>query len=97
MDGSPVPVSGGCLEDDLIDSLRRDGFPGGKPAFLRYGLNADEAHRLGLPCGGSLELIRESLAEHSGILPLVQHLKRGQLVRRIVDVNTGAVVLYANC
>jgi hypothetical protein len=53
-------VSGGCIEDDLI--LRYTSAHGGgppAPQVVRYGISADEAHRFGLPCGGTLELILE--------------------------------------
>lgn len=85
-------VSGGCIEDDLIDGLRRDGLPGDQPAHVTYGLNADQAHRFGLPCGGTLELIRETLRA-ADLLALLARLRRGQLVRRVIDLGTGRVAL----
>ena len=74
-DGAVVgSVSGGCIEDDLIDRHTRayaqagaaaDGadhrIPSGPPSFVKYGISADEAHRFGLPCGGTLELVLESM------------------------------------
>jgi xanthine/CO dehydrogenase XdhC/CoxF family maturation factor len=33
--------------------------PVGAPTFVKYGITADEAHRFGLPCGGTLELLLE--------------------------------------
>lgn len=51
-------VSGGCIEDDLIHRYTTayggPGMPGGLPQVVRYGVSADEAHRFGLPCGGTL-------------------------------------------
>ena len=67
-DGSVVgSVSGGCIEDDLIYrhtqayAARKPGhqIPSGPPSFVKYGVTADEAHRFGLPCGGTLELLLE--------------------------------------
>jgi len=54
-DGSVVgSISGGCIEDDLIRTYSSKAeFPSGSPEFLKYGVTADEAHRFGLPCGGS--------------------------------------------
>ncbi len=56
-------VSGGCIEDDLIDRYaprcQRGAMPGGAPRLVKYGVTADEAHRFGLPCGGTLELLLE--------------------------------------
>jgi xanthine/CO dehydrogenase XdhC/CoxF family maturation factor len=86
-------VSGGCLEDDLIGSLRRDGLPDRKPSPLKYGLDADEANRLGLPCGGTLQLIRETLDEQSSLLALLHRLRHGRLVRRVIDMAPGTVTL----
>jgi len=56
-------VSGGCIEDDLIRRAAAGEFTGESgntvPRVLRYGVTADEAHRFGLPCGGTLELVLE--------------------------------------
>lgn len=90
-------VSGGCIEDDLIHRYTRaygDGsIPQSAPELVRYGVTADEAHRFGLPCGGTLELLLE-FAPDSGILnELVRRLETGQLVQRTVDCASGAVTL----
>ncbi|WP_313065595.1 XdhC family protein [Achromobacter animicus] len=90
-------VSGGCIEDDLIHRHTRaygDGsIPQSAPELVRYGVTADEAHRFGLPCGGTLELLLE-FAPDGGILnELVRRLETGQLVQRTVDCATGAVTL----
>src|SRR5690349_13565411 len=79
-------VSGGCIEDDLIHRYTRaygDGsIPQSAPELVRYGVTADEAHRFGLPCGGTLELLLE-FAPDGGILnELVRRLETGQLVQR---------------
>ena len=55
-------VSGGCIEDDMIDRARRDGLQRSVPQVVIYGMTADEAHRFGLPCGGTIELAIEPLA-----------------------------------
>ena len=55
-------VSGGCIEDDMIDRARRDGLQRSVPEVVTYGMTADEAHRFGLPCGGTIELAIEPLA-----------------------------------
>jgi len=90
-------VSGGCIEDDLIHRYTRaygDGsIPQSAPELVRYGVTADEAHRFGLPCGGTLELLLE-FAPDGGILnELVRWLETGQLVQRTVDCASGAVTL----
>lgn len=49
-------VSGGCIEDDLIDQVRRHGMTRRAPGIVSYGITAEQAHRFGLPCGGTIEL-----------------------------------------
>ncbi len=50
-------VSGGCIEDDLIDRVRREGLRQTQPETVKYGISAEGAHRFGLPCGGTLQLV----------------------------------------
>jgi len=54
-------VSGGCIEDDLIARARENGITRTKPEIVTYGITADEAHRFGLPCGGTIQLAIEPL------------------------------------
>ncbi|TWI64533.1 xanthine dehydrogenase accessory factor [Pseudoduganella lurida] len=86
-------VSGGCIEDDLIDRVRREGITRALPDIVSYGITADEAHRFGLPCGGTIELAIEPLDERSRIAELLQRLEQHQLVERHLDLRTGAVEL----
>ncbi|GGB92025.1 XdhC family protein [Pseudoduganella buxea] len=86
-------VSGGCIEDDLIERVRREGITRERPEIVSYGITADEAHRFGLPCGGTIELAIEPLHAQSRIAELLARLEQHQLVERRVDLRTGAVVL----
>jgi xanthine dehydrogenase accessory factor len=93
-DGSVVgSVSGGCIEDDLIDRVRRLGIEQTRPEVLKYGISADEAHRFGLPCGGTIELVLEPLTRASGIDDLCSQVAAGQLVARSLDMKSGAARL----
>jgi xanthine dehydrogenase accessory factor len=93
-DGAVVgSVSGGCIEDDLIDQVRRHGITRTVPEILSYGISADEAHRFGLPCGGTIELAIEPLSPASAIDELLARLDRHELVARRLDLKTGAVSL----
>ncbi|MEI7530880.1 MAG: XdhC family protein [Betaproteobacteria bacterium] len=85
-------VSGGCIEDDLI----RENTHGKKiidqaPVFVKYGVTADEAHRFGLPCGGTLELMLEFNPEARALKDLIAGLEQGQLIRRTVNLKDGVV------
>jgi xanthine dehydrogenase accessory factor len=92
-------VSGGCIEDDLIDryTLAYAGkgsdraIPSGAPQFIKYGISADEAHQFGLPCGGTLELLLEFDPDAALLSELVTSLEAGRLMLRTVQLATGAV------
>ncbi len=93
-DGNVVgSVSGGCIEDELIARVRRDGIGAGLPELLNYGVTADEARRFGLPCGGTIELAIETLTPRSGIAELLRGLERHELLARRLDLASGAVTL----
>ncbi|XLZ70124.1 XdhC family protein [Massilia sp. SR12] len=86
-------VSGGCIEDDLIERVRKEGIVRELPEVVSYGISADEAHRFGLPCGGTIELALEPLGAHSRIDQLLQRLAAHELVARTLDLRSGAVTL----
>ena len=86
-------VSGGCIEDDLIDRARREGLNRTKPEVVTYGITADEAHRFGLPCGGTIQLVIEPLSAQSMVPELIDRLGTGELVSRRLDLHSGAVTL----
>jgi xanthine dehydrogenase accessory factor len=88
-------VSGGCIEDDLIDRVRQRGIEQTRPEAVKYGITAEEAHRFGLPCGGTIQLVLEPLTPQSGIAELCNAVEDGRLVAREVDMVTGAVRLDA--
>jgi xanthine dehydrogenase accessory factor len=93
-------VSGGCIEDDLIARYTQpgaaDALPrGGPPQFAMYGVTADEAHRFGLPCGGTLELLLEFDPDAAALQQLVRALDAGQLTHRHVRLADGHATLRA--
>ncbi|MEX3856590.1 XdhC family protein [Paraburkholderia sp. BR10923] len=93
-DGQVVgSVSGGCIEDDLIDRVRQRGIEQESPQVLKYGVSAQEAHRFGLPCGGTIQLVLEPLTLASDIAGLCAAVEAGRLVARTLDMATGAARL----
>lgn len=86
-------VSGGCVEDDLIASVRRDGVKHNRPEVVSYGITAEQAHRFGLPCGGTIQLAIEPLGRHSQLDALLERLAHRELVARRVNLLTGEVQL----
>jgi xanthine dehydrogenase accessory factor len=86
-------VSGGCVEDDLVDKVREKLATWNKPQVITYGVTNEEATRWGLPCGGTLQLVVEPLAGHSGIAELLDRIGTQQLVRRRLDMESGRATL----
>lgn len=88
-------VSGGCIEDDLIARVRANGIELIRPEIVSYGISADEAHRFGLPCGGTIELALEPLSAASRLPELLARLEAGELVERSLHLASGVVTLGA--
>jgi xanthine dehydrogenase accessory factor len=88
-------VSGGCIEDDLVEKARGGVLAAGLPQVLRYGVDADAAHRFGLPCGGLIELVLEPVLARTQLPALLQQLCGGQRVRRVLTLATGEVALQS--
>ncbi|BAL26187.1 XdhC family protein [Azoarcus sp. KH32C] len=94
-DGRAVgSVSGGCIEDDLIWRLQREGMPA-RPQHVSYGVDAEEARRFGLPCGGTMELVIEPLHDAAPLDALLGRLAAGELVERRLDLASGRSTLSA--
>ena len=94
-DGSVVgSVSKGCIEDDLIYRYAQgQAMPTGAPTMVKYGVSADEAHRFGLPCDGTLELLLEWDPDAAALAQLMAALEQDSLMRRRVRLADGAVTL----
>jgi xanthine dehydrogenase accessory factor len=86
-------VSGGCVEDDLIDKIRGKSLAVAMPEIATYGISKDEATRYGLPCGGKLELVLEPIADRDGLKELLLRIERHDLVSRTLNLATGEVGL----
>src|SRR5450830_580629 len=88
-------VSGGCIEDDLIQRLQ-DGrlSEGGPPVQLvTYGVSRDEAARFGLPCGGTLRLTEEWIGDPGWVAQLLARCEAHEIVARELNLATGEVTL----
>lgn len=86
-------VSGGCVEEDLLQRYVNNQLTDSFPTRIDYGVNRDDAMRFGLPCGGRLELLVEQLEDTEQLQQLIDALQRQQLVARHVDLQTGIVTL----
>ncbi len=93
-DGQVVgSVSGGCVEDDLIEKIKSQSIAAHKPQLVTYGITNEEATRWGLPCGGTLQLVMEPVRDHSRIVELLDRVTKQQLVKRRLDMESGSASL----
>ena len=93
-------VSGGCVEDDLIERTRASlqssdhgAALAGASAMIVYGVSREEASRFGLPCGGTLRLLQEPLVDTAWVEDLLERTAGHRLVARTLTLATGAVQL----
>jgi xanthine dehydrogenase accessory factor len=86
-------VSGGCVEDDLIDRIRKHEVAGDKPQITVYGITKEEAARFGLPCGGQLRIVLEPLRKAPWLDALLERICNRELVAREMWLDTGEVRL----
>ena len=86
-------LSGGCVEEDLVEKLQRGELAKDKPQFFRYGESEEEAEQLGLPCGGHLDIVIEPLHPSTETVKqfgeIHDRLKKRTLVTRSLDVRLG--------
>jgi len=93
-DGQVVgSVSGGCIEDDIVERSRREGAYVKRPEAVTYGVSAEDARKFGLPCGGTIQLVLEPMTEQSRIAELLGLVERGKLISRQLDLDTATVTL----
>jgi xanthine dehydrogenase accessory factor len=88
-------VSGGCVEEDLVMRYRAGELGDQLPTLVDYGVDREAATRLGLPCGGRLELLVEQLDSAAPLRELLDKVDAGQLVARRVCLGSGEVSLHA--
>lgn len=82
-------VSGGCVEEDLIEQLAQH--PVRFVQKIMYGETAEERYRFGLPCGGALELMAEPLNDIKDVKFLIDHIAARKTCLRKVSLETGQV------
>ena len=92
-DGAVIgSVSGGCIEQDLIERVRT-----ARPALpqrLIYGGAPEENRRWSMPCGGQMELVLESAPSAAILDQLLAALHARQPFARRLDLTSGASGLF---
>lgn len=89
-------LSGGCIEDDLLERVRAGELAPDKVVVHPYGVTAEENERLGLPCGGRLEVLIEPLSagHRDAIDRIVDALQKRRCIRRQVNLASGTWQLF---
>ena len=86
-------VSGGCVEDDLTERLKAHTLAPSLPEVVVYGISEDSARRFHLPCGGTLQLVIELVADVIWVTALSAAIARREPVARRLDLSTGRIQL----
>ena len=87
-------VSGGCIEEDLVQRYKNNELTERFPNLVNYGVDRQDALRFGLPCGGRLELVVEKLESAEPLKTLLLQITHGKLIARRVCMNTGEASLH---
>lgn len=78
-------LSGGCVEDDLLEKLTRGELARDQAQFFTYGVSDEESEKFGLPCGGSLRIVIEPLVADTDTKAHIDMLCEGLAERRHVQ------------
>ncbi len=93
-------ISGGCIEEDFLEQLQDGSLKArhdeeGRPFVVKYGITAEEAARLRLPCGGQLHVLLEWIApdahNREEFASLDQALTGHRQISRLVDLADGRI------
>ena len=87
-------VSGGCVEDDLVQRVLRGEFDSGVPRLEKYGVSPKQSQRVGLPCGGRLSLVVERVDEPFQLQKLFAAVQARHRITRRVCLQTGETSLH---
>jgi xanthine dehydrogenase accessory factor len=94
-------LSGGCVEDDLLEKLTAGELAADGPQFFQYGITAEETEKLGLPCGGHLYIVVEPLHPtvdtQTHFAQLTTALAERRCAKRVVDLKHGRTAIVAPC
>ncbi|XOV81930.1 MAG: XdhC family protein [bacterium] len=92
-------LSGGCVEDDLLEKLANAELAAQGPQYFEYGVSTEEAEKFGLPCGGALHIVVEpqhiNPDAHANLTALTEALNARRCVTRQVDLKSGRSAVQA--
>ena len=86
-------LSGGCVEDDLLEKLTNGELAADKAQFFAYGVTAEDTEKFGLPCGGHLYIVIEPQSADAATIAhfttLLSALEQRQCAERRVELESG--------
>tara|TARA_R110002110_G_scaffold133783_1_gene316474 strand:+ start:86054 stop:87013 length:960 start_codon:yes stop_codon:yes gene_type:complete len=86
-------LSGGCIEEDLLQRLQSGVLPVARAELIEYGVTAEQNERLGLPCGGRLQVLVQRLIlerDRSWLRAALDAIAARRCLRRSVALGSGA-------
>ncbi len=86
-------VSGGCVEDELVQKVLRGELENQLPMLLEYGVTRRQVQRVGLPCGGRLSLVAEYIKTPAQLSTLWRRIAAREVVTRHLCLATGEASL----
>ncbi|WP_233838177.1 XdhC family protein [Paraburkholderia sp. ZP32-5] len=88
-------VSGGCVEYDLVDTIRQRAGTMRLPEVVTYGLGREEARRNRIPCGGTLQLMVEPVRDAASLRAVCTAIAQRRRVVRTLDMTSGRATIRA--
>ncbi len=84
-------LSGGCVEDDLLEKIQQGQLAADLPEVIEYGISAEQNEKLGLPCGGRMYVLIEPLSNRQldDIALINERLGQRQCCERRIDLASG--------
>jgi len=90
-------LSGGCVEEELCRNLLDNKKPI-SPTIFKFGISSEESARLGLPCGGSMEILVEQISSidkyKQHIQTILKSIDSHQCIRREVSLANAEVLEF---
>jgi xanthine dehydrogenase accessory factor len=84
-------VSGGCIEDDIVDKARNGELSNTNATVLTYGGTREHGRRFGLPCGGTLDILVEPILDFSWVEKSLNLIQQQRVFLRLLDIKTMTV------
>jgi xanthine dehydrogenase accessory factor len=80
-------LSGGCIEEELLAKFAVNRPL--NPDSYTYGITKEQAVSRGLPCGGEVTIVVETLRSAEQGMDILARLARRERVQRVLDMDTG--------